>query len=117
MFDERMPAWQDYDLWTRMILKFGSALRIRDASHVIHEDHEFPRISEKTLAGAEKFLAKHAHLMNRTQLSSQALETFFLEKRRMTINDFARLVSPPTSIRAARYLLTSNFPVIRKLRR
>jgi len=117
LFDESMPAWQDYDLWTRMIRDFGPALRIGDASLVVHEDHGLPRISANALAGAARYLQKHESLMSAGHVRSQALETFMLAGQAMTITDLLRLSSGRTSGRALRYLLTSNFPAIRQLRR
>lgn len=116
LFDENMPAWQDYDLWTRMIRDFGPALRIEEVSHVVHEDHDSPRISTKALAGATRFLEKHRPLMSAEHLASQALETFMLSGRRMSPTEMLRLSTSRTRGRALRYLITSNFPAIRGLR-
>jgi glycosyltransferase involved in cell wall biosynthesis len=116
LFDESMPAWQDYDLWTRMIRNFGPALRIDEVSHVVHEDHDLPRISEKAMAGAARFLEKHRALMSAEHLTSQALETFMLGGQRMSPFEMLRLSTARTRWRALRYLITSNFPVIRRLR-
>lgn len=117
LFDERMPAWQDYDLWTRIIHRFGPALRIADVSHVVHEDHDSPRISEKALHGAARFLEKHRPLMSAEHVRSQALETFMLTGQSMSFSDMLQFSTRRTRGRALRYLLTSNFPAIRKLRR
>lgn len=116
LFDESMPAWQDYDLWTRMIRHYGPALRIDEPSHVIHEDHDSPRISEKALAGAARFLEKHRALMSAEHLASQALETFMLSGQRMSPIEMLRLSTTRTRGRALRYMITSNFPGIRRLR-
>ena len=35
LFDETMPAWQDYDLWTRLIERYGPALRIAEPTYVM----------------------------------------------------------------------------------
>ncbi|MBL7457227.1 hypothetical protein IL408_24280, partial [Escherichia coli] len=32
MFDEEMPAWQDYDTWFRLIQRFGTAYKISQPS-------------------------------------------------------------------------------------
>jgi len=117
MFDETMPAWLDYDLWIRMISAFGPALRLNDASHVVQEDHNSPRISANALAGAARFFDKHQHLMSVENRASQALETFMLSGQRMSPAEMWRLSTGRTRWRALRYLITSNFPAIRSLRR
>jgi len=117
MFDETMPAWQDYDLWTRMISAFGPALRLNDASHVVHEDHDSLRISANARVGAARFIDKHQHLMSVEHRTSQALETFMLSGQRMSPIEMLRLSTTRTRGRALRYMITSNFPAIRSLRR
>ena len=116
LFDESMPAWQDYDLWTRLILQFGPALRIAASDHIVHIDHDAPRISERTLQGAARFNEKFRDLMSNEHLRSQALEVFMLEGRRMSPNDFRRLAGRGNGVRALRYFVTSNFPWVRSLR-
>jgi glycosyltransferase involved in cell wall biosynthesis len=116
LFDESMTAWQDYDLWTRLIAKFGAALRIPTADHIVHLDHDSPRISRRTLEGAQRFLTKHASLMSEKHARSQQLEMFMLEARRMTSTDLFRLGKYPNWSRAVRYFVTSNASWLRDLR-
>lgn len=116
-FDETMPAWQDYDLWTRMIARFGPALRVAEASHIVHEDHDSPRISTNTLQGAARFRDKHRALMTDRHLRSQRLEYFMLGGERMSWADFRQLGRPGMRARALRYFVTSNFPGLRAIRR
>lgn len=116
LFDESMPAWQDYDLWTRLIAKFGAALRIPTADHIVHLDHDSPRISSRTLLGADRFLEKHRGLMSDAHLKSQELEKFMLQGHRMALADLIRLGIPDNLGRASRYFVTSNARWLRKIR-
>lgn len=115
-FDETMPAWQDYDLWTRLIARFGAALRIPTADHIVHLDHDSPRISSRTLLGADRFLEKHRGLMSDAHLKSQELEKFMLQEHRMALADLIRLGIPDNLGRASRYFVTSNARWLRKIR-
>ena len=45
-FDPKYPALQDYELWTRLISRFGPGLRIGYATQRVHVDHGSARISE-----------------------------------------------------------------------
>jgi hypothetical protein len=45
-FDPEYPALQDYELWTRLISRFGPGLRIGYATQRVHVDHGSARISE-----------------------------------------------------------------------
>jgi|LauGreDrversion4_2_1035121.scaffolds.fasta_scaffold131754_2 glycosyltransferase involved in cell wall biosynthesis len=116
LFDEDMPAWQDYDLWTRIITQFGPGLRLREPTLVVHLDHESPRVSRKTLQGAEQFLLKHQHLMQTKHIRRQYLEAFFLSEKKMSFNDFVRHISLDNAAKVIRYFITSNLPSVRQLR-
>lgn len=115
LFDEQMPAWQDYDLWTRLIERYGPALRIAEPSYVMRVEAGTERISRRGAEGARRYIAKHRSRMGRAQLASQELELFMLEGRRLGLRDAARFVTPRTWRRALRYLVTSNAPVLRRL--
>lgn len=45
-FDESLPAWQDYDLWIRLIQSFGTARKIGSATYVFDQTHPHERISK-----------------------------------------------------------------------
>lgn len=45
-FDESLLAWQDYDLWIRLIKSFGAARKIGLATYVFDQSHSHERISK-----------------------------------------------------------------------
>ena len=114
-FDESLPAWQDYDLWVRLIARFGSALRLAEPSYVIHQSHESPRISQHGALGAQHFIEKHATLMNEAQLRSQGFELLALRGERLGLREAWELTHSRNALRPLRYWLTSNFPSLRKV--
>ncbi len=73
-FDETLAAFQDYDMWLRMVAAYGPALRLADASYVVHVGHELGRIttSPKRLNAQAQFVEKHRPLMNERNLKNQA---------------------------------------------
>lgn len=73
-FDESLAAFQDYDMWLRMVAAYGPALRLGHASYIVHVGHELGRIttSPKRLNAQEQFVEKHRHLMNERNLQNQA---------------------------------------------
>ena len=115
LFDESMPAWQDYDLWTRLIERYGPALRIPEPTYLQHVEAGTERITARGAEGARRYIAKHRDRMRPDQLASQELELFMIEQRRMGLADASRLATPRTWRRAARYLVTSNLPWLRSL--
>jgi glycosyltransferase involved in cell wall biosynthesis len=44
-FDEELPAWQDYDMWIRLVAMFGAAKGIKNASYTTDKTHAHERIS------------------------------------------------------------------------
>jgi len=115
LFDETLPAWQDYDLWTRLIERYGPALRIAEPSYVMHVHSDTERISLHGAEGARRYIDKHRARMAPAQLASQELELFMLERRRMSPRDARRFLTPRTWRRTLRYFVTSNAPGLRGL--
>ncbi|MFM0041903.1 glycosyltransferase [Paraburkholderia sediminicola] len=61
-FDKLLPAWQDYDMWIRLIKKFGSAKRLDNYSYFVDTVSAPDRISDnqqKIRAAHRIFLKKH----------------------------------------------------------
>lgn len=62
-FDPDMPAWQDWDMWVRLIKTGGPAQSIQANTYIMDISHEFERItqksSEKILRAARMFYQKH----------------------------------------------------------
>ena len=115
LFDESMPAWQDYDLWTRLIERYGPALRVAEPSYVVRVEPGFERVTERGPEGARRFIEKHAARMSPAQLASQRLELHMLEGRRLSPAEAAGFLAPHTWQRALRYSVTSNAPFLRAL--
>ena len=55
LFDESLPAWQDYDMWIRMIKNFGPAILLDNYSYIMDGSADI-RIS-KSPASVEKAIA------------------------------------------------------------
>jgi len=68
-FDTSLTAAQDYDAFTRLIVRFGPAYRLGKPLYLYHQEHEAPRItsSTKKLRGYFNYYRKHRHLMTRQQ--------------------------------------------------
>lgn len=44
-FNEVLPSAQDYDLWLRLVQKFGTAKNINSPLYILHTEHDAPRIT------------------------------------------------------------------------
>lgn len=73
-FDEQLAAFQDYDMWLRMVAAYGPALRLAEPTYIVHVGHELGRIttSPKRLNAQAQFVEKHRPLMNERNLQNQA---------------------------------------------
>ncbi|MGF6899189.1 glycosyltransferase [Paraburkholderia sp. GAS348] len=61
-FDKLLPAWQDYDVWIRLIKRFGPAKRLDNYSYVVDTVSAPDRISDnqqKIRDAHQIFLKKH----------------------------------------------------------
>lgn len=75
-FDIDAPAWQDYDLWFRLINEYGNAYRINIPTYIMDVSHDAPRIttSSKAYKGYVYFTRKHESKLSKWQLNSLYLE-------------------------------------------
>ncbi|HED3220290.1 TPA: glycosyltransferase, partial [Raoultella ornithinolytica] len=75
-FDENAPAWQDYDLWFRLINNGYECYRLDDATYIMDISHDAPRIttSSKAFLGYQYFVKKHKNKLSKFQLNSLYLE-------------------------------------------
>ncbi|MGK3126465.1 glycosyltransferase [Candidatus Pantoea formicae] len=77
-FDTTFPAWQDYDLWYRLILRYGACYRMRDSTYVVNIENDRPRITtgSKAWQGYQKFITTH-----KTHLSRQHLNSLYFQDK------------------------------------
>lgn len=72
MFDEQLPAWQDLDLFIRMLLKYGPAHLVDQPSYLYDDEDRGDRISskaERIRTAYARISAKHAALDPRLNLA------------------------------------------------
>ncbi|MDX1536221.1 glycosyltransferase [Arsukibacterium sp.] len=91
-FDEALAAFQDYDMWVRVVAAFGPARRISDASYKVNVGHELGRItnSPKRLDAHKQFVAKHRSLMSERNLQNQMFYRLMMEKRPLSLLELIR---------------------------
>jgi glycosyltransferase involved in cell wall biosynthesis len=72
-FDTRLPAWQDFDLWLRIITEVGPMRKAGSSSYVMDQSHGLPRISTdrggRVKVAFELFVQKHGHLYTKRERS------------------------------------------------
>ena len=116
-FDESLRAWQDYDLWTRMVERYGPALRLAEPTYLFWRGGGVAGISASAnaLVGARQYYDKFAMLMGPAHRRSQRLILTITRRDRLTLIDLLRCWTPATGGQALRYWLKSNLPFSRQL--
>lgn len=117
-FNPEFPACQDYDTWTRLILKYGAAKRIAGASYIIHQGHEGPRIISKSnmLKGYKKFSEEYGPLMSKGNRINQQYLALVSSRERFKLLVFFQSIRYGLMVKKCRYLLSSNLKILSKLR-
>lgn len=112
LFDESLPGWQDYDLWTRLVMRYGPGLRVADPSYVVVANSSANTISSSpgAIVGACHYLERYGHLMSEQHRRSQALLRAAVEKRKLTLREAVALWSPATRLVLLRHLVGNNLP-------
>ncbi|WDE13281.1 glycosyltransferase [Thalassomonas haliotis] len=75
-FDESLPAFQDYDMWIRLIVSFGDCYKLSQPLYVFDISKNHERISNdrrKVITGYQKFFSKHNNKMTSAHLNSMKL--------------------------------------------
>lgn len=90
-FDPEMPAWQDYDMWFRLMKEFGPCYKISNCTMYLDDDIGRNRIttSSKAHQGYLKFVKKHSQDLNNKNI--QALSYIDLVNRKQRIPIFNKL--------------------------
>jgi len=92
-FDVKMPAFQDYDTWIRLVTKFGNAYKSKEPSYIWFTDHTLGRISESSsrrIKAFNLFCNKHNHLMTKKHKASMEVLRRKLTNEPYGIFDFIK---------------------------
>lgn len=118
LFDEGMPAWVDYDLFTRLVILFGPGKRVPVRTAVVNVDPKGTRVttSNRALGGAQVYYSKYVHLMNDAQRRCQWLMQSIIQHGRLTLVDALRCWGPGTRLRVIRAFVATNAGVLKNVR-
>ena len=106
LFDEQLPAWQDLDLFIRILQKYGTAYLVPAETYYFDDGDRNDRISskgERVRIAKGKIAAKHAGLDRRLLLS-------------LHMQMFNGFYDIPPTLADIRFMLT-NKPTLRHVRR
>ncbi|SFD44710.1 glycosyltransferase family A protein [Pseudoalteromonas denitrificans] len=119
LFDEDMISCQDWDVWRRLIIKYGVALRVPTPSYIVHTSYNKPRITgniNKRLAGLEQFYKKYHTLMSPQNSKCFAFLKHYNSEKKLNLFDFYKLFSWSIKDQVIRYFIAFYFPQLAKRR-
>lgn len=119
LFDESFTSCQDWDMWTRLIIKYGNALRVGGASYVVHTAHNKPRITgniPNRLSGLRQFYTKHSIHMSAENKSCFEFHELYNAELKLGFFQSLKYYSLPIKNQAFRYFIASMFPKLAKKR-
>ncbi|MGV0084083.1 glycosyltransferase [Rahnella aceris] len=116
-FDERMPAWQDYDAWVMLTKNFGEGYKIQKYNYRWNIDHEENRISNspKAKLGYELFIHKHASILTRKNLKHLYVQDVINRNDLFTTKGIIKNFSLEILPIIARYKVNKLFPSLKKI--
>jgi len=111
-FDASLPASEDYDLWTRLVLRYGPGFCLPTPTLVVRGDDTRRRLSTSTAAsdGARLYLERYAKYMTRSHRRSQRLALAVTDRRRLGFGEALRCLTPTSCGAVLRYAVRSNLP-------
>ena len=107
-FGEELPAWQDYDLWIRLVRRFGVGKPVGGVSYYQTVDERIQRITtdwDKVRTAAEMFPKRHSEYIDKALASCLRLSQACYGMRSLTAQDLANIAG----LRDARLFMSALF--------
>jgi glycosyltransferase involved in cell wall biosynthesis len=111
MYDEKLVSCQDYDMWLRLILKYGKVKVVQEYLQLIHEDDNITRISTLSkikFSGYLKFYKKYKYLMNLTQKKDWLFRFYDLRKKKLSKKTLLTLTNNYNAQELLTYYINNN---------
>jgi len=119
MFDVSVVSSQDWEFWTRMIVKYGAGYRIEKPSYIVHTSHDKPRITDnvdRRLIGLQQFYERYGHLMSDNNKKCFDFLVHYNKGYKTSFGIVLKLFNFPIANKLFRAWLASLFPFLAKKR-
>ncbi|MFC3033107.1 glycosyltransferase [Pseudoalteromonas fenneropenaei] len=119
LFDPDLVSSQDWDMWTRLILKYGNGKRIATVSYIVHTAHDLPRITsseDARVRGLEQFFSKYEMYMSEQNKKCFSFFMHYTQGKCVTLMDVKRFYCKPIAVKVIKAWLASLFPYLARKR-
>ena len=95
LFDTSLAAAQDYDIFLRMVLRYGEPWKVEAATQILHINHGEMQItkSAKQFSGYFQFYRKHKGIFDRASKKYQLFTLYQIRNKRMNWRTCLTLLS------------------------
>lgn len=111
-FDPDMKACQDYDLWARLMVRYGKAFRVPAATLIIYRDNSVKRISDNDnwLIGQQQFITKHSAILSERNLRNQQFKATMVRLDKLTFMAMIKGFRDGLIKQRIKYFIRSHLP-------
>lgn len=119
LFDVDFPTCQDWEMWTRLIKMYGTALKIASPTYIIHAGHEEPRItlSSNRIKGFELFFQKYSRYMTDEHLVTFKLKLIEIKKEKLSFSTGIRYITLKNYKIVVKLWLISYLPILQRIKK
>lgn len=96
LYDEELEAYQDYDVWVRLMLRFGSVKVVQQCLQIVYFDSNRKRISTKTknqFYGYFNWYKKHKNLLTVKQRKNHLAHFYKVRNKKISKYFISALVT------------------------
>lgn len=112
-YDESLPAAQDYDLWIRLLERYGKAACVRLPLYSVYfHSGETITKSPKRIKGYFAVYKKHKHLMTRTHRKQQLASLFLARQKPVSAKTYFTLFTRSMANPMTSWLLKNKTPTL-----
>lgn len=111
-YDLNFVSCQDWELWTRMILKYGDALRIKNVDYIIDVSHGSHRITDNPVRvkGFHQFKKKYVNLMSGSHKKAMHFHLIVALGKSIDLQGLCKILTKPLWLINVKYWLSCKFP-------
>lgn len=113
LYDTRLKAYQDYDMWLRLMLRYGNIKVIQEYLQIVNSDSGRDRITTNVterFSGYYCFYKKHKKIFPLNERKNKLFLLYRIRKKRISFNTVAKLRTQSNEHLLIEYYMHINNP-------